>query len=231
MKYLKILLLVFSSLVISACSATYNLDIDKKLNLSENLNLSLSYNSDYDKLNEFDYYLPVNIKSDDYSIFTTKHDDVEYFDIKKSSNAVDFSYKYSNYVDIDSDRIINTCYDYFNVINKKDKDDNNRLILSTSKKFKCFDEYDNLDDVTVNITTKKKVYDNNADSVDGNTYTWHISEENKDNASINIIIDGSTDSSLSFVEKNMFLIILIGIFVLGLITYFIVKKHSEAVNS
>lgn len=40
----------------------------------------------------------------------------------------------------------------------------------------------------INIITKNKVLMNNADSAKGNTYTWHVTEDNKDDLSIEIKI-------------------------------------------
>lgn len=232
MKYIKIFVCIIFSFVITGCSATYKLNIDKELVFDEKLKLSLNYNSDYDKLEEFNYNLPVDINVDDIESFNKRSKDIEYFNVKKSleSGTVNFNYKYLDYNKVDYDRIINTCYEHFTIINKKGDDGNYKLILSTSKEFKCFDLYDNLEDVTISILTKKKVYDNNADSVSGNTYTWYINEDNKDDVSISMVIDGNIDNSLSFIEKNLLFLITIGVFLVGGLIYIILKKRSDKVD-
>lgn len=231
MKYIRVIICLLFTFLLFGCSATYDLDIDKELKINESLNLSLSSDTDYSKLSEFNSNLPVDINVDDVEAFNNKKNDIDYFDIKKSldSNLISFNYDYLDYNNLDSDRIINTCYDYFSLVNKNDND-NYKLILSTSKKFNCFDLYDNLDDVTINISTKKKVYDNNADSVNGNTYTWYINKDTKDDAAISIVMDGSIDKSLSFFEKNILFIIILGVLFIGLIIYLIIKKRSDKVN-
>lgn len=231
MKYIKVIICFLFTFLLFGCSATYNLDIDKELKIDENLNLYLTSSVDSSKLSEFNFNLPVDINVDDIEAFNKKQKDIDYFDIKKSldSNLISFSYNYLDYNNLDSDRIINTCYDHFNLINKADGDDY-RLIISTNKKFNCFDLYDNLDEVVVNITTKKKVYDNNADSVSGNTYTWYINRDTKDDASINMVLDGNIDKSLSFWEKNLLFIIVSFVLIIGIIVYLFVKRRSDKVN-
>ena len=231
MKYIKLIICFLFTFLLFGCSATYNLDIDKELKINEKLNLSLTSSADSFKLSEFNSNLPVDINVDDIGAFNKKQKDIDYFDIKKSldSNLISFSYNYLDYNNLDSDRIINTCYDHFNLINKLDNDDY-KLILSTSKKFNCFDLYDNLDDVTINISTKKKVYDNNADSVNDNTYTWYINKDTKDDASISIVMDGNIDKSLSFWEKNILFIVALCMFLIGLIIYLFLKSRNNKVN-
>lgn len=231
MKYIKLIICFLFTILLFGCSATYNLDVDKELKIDENLNLSLTSSTDSSKLSEFNSNLPVDINVDDIGAFNKKQKDIDYFDIKKSldSNLISFSYNYLDYNNLDSDRIINTCYDHFNLINKLDNDDY-KLILSTSKKFNCFDLYDNLDDVTINISTKKKVYDNNADSVNGNTYIWYINKDTKDDASISIVMDGNIDKSLSFWEKNILFIVALCVFLIGSIIYLFLKRRNNKVN-
>lgn len=232
MKYIKVIICLLFTFLLFGCSATYNLDIDKELKINEKLNLSLSSDTDYSKLSEFNSNLPVDINVDDVEAFNSKKNDIEYFDIKKSldSNLISFNYDYLDYNNLDSDRIINTCYDYFSLINKNDNDDY-KLILSTNKKFNCFDLYDNLDDVTVNITTKKEVYSNNADSVNGNTYTWYINKDTKDDASIQMVINSEViDEGIPFWEENLLFIIVCIVLIFSGIVYLFIKRRSDKVN-
>ena len=105
------------------------------------------------------------------------------------------------------------------------------LLISTSKKFLCFNNYNNLDDVTVNITTKKEVYSNNADSVNGNTYTWYINKDTKDDASIQMVINSEViDEGIPFWEENLLFIIVCIVLIFSGIVYLFIKRRSDKVN-
>ena len=70
-----------------------------------------------------------------------------------------------------------------------------------------------LDTLTINIKTKLKVLNSDADKVKGDTYTWYINQENKDNKPINIKI------SLAKSVNYTFLVILSGIIMVSLIVF------------
>ncbi len=78
------------------------------------------------------------------------------------------------------------CYPNFS-IQSNDK----QIILSSGSQFMCFAGDDGLraDSVEINITTKLKVLDNNADEVNGNTYTWSIDNSNYENKPIEMTLE------------------------------------------
>ena len=53
-------------------------------------------------------------------------------------------------------------------------------IYTDSNGLLVFDTYPSLNSVKINITTELEVLDNNADQVEGNTYSWIINRENKE---------------------------------------------------
>ena len=221
-----IFLLVFCS----GCSVEYNLDIDRNLDLNENINISATTFDDSEQINNYDKYLPIDYTADEPKVFEKKYDSIEYYDINKSNDNIKFSYNYD--VDKFNNNIFaRNCYQYVTVMNTiNEEEERNELILSTSKKFLCFDYYDNLEDVTIKIKTKRKVYSNNADRVEGKTYIWNINKNNKEDSAINIIMDSSPKSSLSFLEKNLLWIIMAGILFICGVIYFVIKRRSDGVN-
>ena len=68
------------------------------------------------------------------------------------------------------------------------------IIISSSNEVDCFNRYPTLNKVTINVTIDKPVISNNADSVNGKTYTWHINK-NDNNKPINIVIDDKDKSA------------------------------------
>lgn len=73
--------------------------------------------------------------------------------------------------------------------------DNNKIIIATSKEFKCFDKYEELDSVTINLTTDLEVESSTADSVHKNKYTWNINRQNYRDSEINIVLNIDNDFS------------------------------------
>ena len=119
---------------------------------------------------------------DEYAIF----EDGDYYKSKIISNdsnhGIEYSFKHKidNYSEA---RIIKLCYDSVDVVNDK-----NVFSISTSDQFNCFDSYEFLDDVEVNITTSwdYEVISSNADKNENGKYTWYITKDNADNKSIKI---------------------------------------------
>lgn len=231
MRYFKFIICLFLILFLFGCSATYEIDIDKELNIDEKLELSSeSYNS---QISNYESFLPVDINVDDIEAFKVKSDDIEYYDINKNddNSKIEFSYTF----DIDkfnNSMMARSCYEYVTVMNSYNKDNlRDELLISTSKKFLCFNNYNNLDDVTVNITTKKEVYSNNADSVNGNTYTWYINKDTKDDASIQMVINSEViDEGIPFWEENLLFIIVCIVLIFSGIVYLFIKRRSDKVN-
>ena len=93
-----------------------------------------------------------------------------------------------------------------------------------------FDEYPLLEEVTVNIKTDYLVEENNADSVDGNTYTWVFNKDSK--KSIDIVIDTSKSGDRVLGIVNVSTVITIGV-VIGIVLVILVlllirnKKNNK----
>lgn len=92
-------------------------------------------------------------------------------------------------------------------------EDDNQIRLSTGPRFKLFEQYPNLDKVTINIKTKQKVIENNSDEFKDNTYTWVINKENYGNKPIKITIQKNfnlenvvKDIKVNDASKDLFII-------------------------
>lgn len=201
-KYVLLLMVLF----LSGCSADYSINI-KDNKVSEKL-----YVNDISKDDLSFNYLPINFEIDDSEYYNNKNDDVSYYDMIFDSNGMTTSYDF-NYSNYSSSSILNLCYDraIFTV-------DEYEMYISTSDEFLCFDNYNNLDDVTVTISSYYKLLYTNADEYGDNKYIWHIDKNNKNNKSIVLRLDSTTiDKTLSekihdWIEKNTILVIFVGIF-------------------
>ena len=94
----------------------------------------------------------------------------------------------------------------------------------------CFDKYSIIDDVNINVTTGYKVLENNADKVDGNTYTWNITKSNK--KGIKLTLDTTVDEiqeeekQKEKLNKNLIFIIIgtLVLFAFGTVLFVFIKS-------
>lgn len=210
---MKIKILILSCLLFMACgcSAEVNLDIsDNKI--KESTDITVYQNAIYTKdilRTSFRDYIPIYAAD---LIVDTMPDqpfsDTLYY--KKNTTDLGNGYNFNYYYDFDLDKYgdARTIKDGFRDYNYSYR---NRVVsISTDDRgLIYFDEYPELDEVVVNIKTDYLVEDNNADSVDGNTYTWVFNKNSK--KSINIIIDTSESGDKVLGIVNVSTVITIGI--------------------
>ena len=154
---------------------------------------------------------------------------VEYYkdEVDLKDEVVTFKYSFLNSEFIRSN-FANTCYKNFTFL--KDNETGN-LIISTDRKFLCFDKYKDLNNVKIKIKTNHEVISSNAHDVDDDIYIWNITKENKDDISISMVLSSEVMAKkLSFFERNALFIIFSGATIIGGIIYIFMKKRSERVN-
>ena len=233
----KMVMLLIFAFLITGCNINYELNIDRQLNLLENITMNATTDEDIQKILKFNQYVPVNIEFDDPVIFKEKKDGVEYYSINRKSDNSQLKFSYSYDVNqFNYNMIARSCYQYVTVMNQKDKKTKKtELLLSTSKKFLCFDKYDNLDDVSITITSKYKLKETNADVVEKHKYIWNINKANANNKYIYLSLD-TTKRDLTLWEKiqegeytNIFTISIL-LFIVGVIIYIFLKKKGDRKN-
>lgn len=239
-KILLLILLVF----MTGCSAEYDIEIYNN-EVREDMEFvstdasmwdsEVQYGLTYDDLllASLDYPYPVfnDTVVDENDLI--KIDGVEYY--KSTLIQDDFklgqklSYHKFTLDNFSKSSMVNKCYQYFNVI-----EDGDNIVLSTSLKNLCFDEYKILNTITVNLKTNHKVVSNNADTVVGYHYTWNISRENKDDAAIQITLKKDEyifNYENEFVKKILFFILIVGIILgVGVIIYLYFKNRNKRLN-
>ena len=124
--------------------------------------------------------------------------------------------------------------------------------INASKGLNIFNEYENLDKVTINITVNDySVTSNNADAVNNNVYTWYVTRDNFDDKKIKLNINkvnsiddtGSIfkniwDKISKFFSKiniakisNIEIIVVCALIViLGALVYLFVRKKQTSIN-
>lgn len=146
--------------------------------------------------------------------------------IVNSNNRFGMLYEmnYSKIEDYNDSISVSSCYDNYKLIKEEDK-----IIISTSKEFKCFDNYKELDDVIVNIKSNLDVLSSNADEVNGNVYTWNITKDNANNKAITISLKPNTDKVERKKEMDVLLLVIFAFTLFGIIVL-LLRLRSKRKN-
>lgn len=220
----KIILLIVCLFLITGCDIKYDLVIDND-SFKENVTMSfLKSQTDY---NDVSIYLsnktPISNNVGETRFYNAK--------IEESNAYYNLIYNYNHDVDtIRQSYFITNCYPNFNIQNSDDK-----IALSSGTGFRCINGDDALqsDSVEINITTKLKVLDNNADIVNGNTYTWNIDKNNYQNKSLDMILQKSFDLNEVVVQSEASYLtgIIAAFIVVILLVIFIFIKIKQRKNN
>ncbi len=187
-KYLLLVVLIF---MMCGCTAEVNLDISED-KINESVDITFYQNIIYSKdiiKSSFRNYIP--IYGSDVIVDTEPdlpHSDIKYYEKTETDLGSGYLFNYKYNFDIGEYREARTVKDGFRSYDISVDEDDQTISLSTDDDgILYFDDYPELEEVTINIKTDYLVEENNADSVDGNTYTWVFDKDSKKN--INMVID------------------------------------------
>ncbi len=183
---IKKILILFFSLFLTGCSATYNIQISKN-SVSEELvvnNKNTSSwnnkigNMNYKEMINYNYNFPIPVLSYTPGIFENDFElqGYDYYQkqiISTTNNyglRLNYTFKFDDY---NNSTIVNNAYNNFDI--KKDK---NTIVINVYGNENIFVNYSLLDEIRVNVTIPFNVLYHNADNVLNNTYTWIINKEN-----------------------------------------------------
>ncbi len=217
----KILTLILLIFMISGCSVEVNIDIsDNKI--KESNDITIYQNAIYTKeilRTSFRDYIPIyasNLIVD--TVPDQPFSDVLYYNKNTTDLGNGYRFNYSYDFDIDKYGDARTIKDGFRDYSYSYRND--IISLSTdSEGLIYFNDYPLLEEVTVNIETDYLVEENNADSVNGNTYTWVFNKDSK--KSIDIVIDTSKSGDRVLGIVNVSTLVTIGV-VIGIILIILV---------
>jgi len=217
MKKIVLILILF---ILTGCTAKFNVTIkDKKIEQQILINEN---NLHSEKKNL------VDIIKDSVIEIQNDLEFLSYFDLKETaSNTIKSSMEYSIY-NYDFDYALHYCYDKQNITHV-----NNILKIETSNYFNCFDKYNLIDKVNINVTTGYKVLESNADKVDGYTYTWNITKSNK--KGIKLVLDTTIDElqekeiQKEKLNKNIIFIVIgtLVLFAFGTVIFVFIKSNKN----
>lgn len=213
MKRIKTLFVLVSMLLLSGCSAEYNLNIQDDI-YSESIKVTLNDLDDSSFIENFD--------STEQYISNTPTTELIYFK-EKDDDGENSIYTFTHDFSFDEFRgsLSNKCFD-----NLKLEEDAGIYSL-TAYGFNCLNDHQiYADTYKINIKTNYKVINNNADEVKGNIYTWFIDQ--KDNKNKNIIFQYSKIKSEIPTENSILpMIIPIIISIIILISVIIFNSYKN----
>ena len=162
MKKINFLIIFISIILLCGCEAEYTINIDD--DYTENIIVTSTDQEEVNMLSSYNFAQPAFYRSTDFSEQGDYLDGVEYYSYEHKNNALYASYKFGD--KFRDSRAINTCFPSLKVYKEKTE------LYKTDTNFLCFNYYPPLTKLTINIVTSRKVINHNADSVNGNTYTW-----------------------------------------------------------
>ena len=233
----KRILIIMTLLLTTGCTCEYNLTINENTYTEEVIIIG----ENAEEISQFDKEWQIPINKDEYNNMAGSDSEYkpngEIYALSIESNKITFNHNFikSNY---NNSTAVSNCYNKITITNY-----NNTTILSTSSKVDCFDKYPPLRNIKVNIKVDKPVISNNADSINGNIYTWNITKNNSNDKSINLILENDNNGKGNKTEipdktktqKNkgkydlyVFLIILLAVAFIG---YKFIMKFKDKNNT
>lgn len=210
MKKTKIILILLLTILLCGCTKEYNLIIanDK---ITEEFNISFDDTEENMQRYNLDYF-PLHANQEAMYIKTIDKKD------KLLKAKFNYTYKPSEFVNANT---INECFDTKELI--VDEEEYYYFKLGNLKG--CMSDYN----IDINIITKNKVLENNADKVSKNKYTWHLTDKNKDEFNLEIKIDKTKANKANGINFSIIglisLMIVIGILIV--LSFLIIKRNKS----
>ena len=169
---------MFCLLFLTGCTAEYNIDIDNGF-----VEKTIINDLSFDEVEEFRSMSssPVYIDQTEESDTGGYLEGIKKYTTSIENNSFIQTYQFNS---VDNYKRSTTLYECYSVsVEDLDK----TIKISTQSTNTCFDRYPELTNLKINIKTNNKVVRNNADSVNGNVYSWSIDSYQKKSKSIKII--------------------------------------------
>ena len=236
----KLLILVLFLFLLCGCDATVNIEITENT-IKEEISINDSPNGYYDTNQKLLDLYRDNIPAFSTTVIEDESPDskikgVNYYNKSVSNNESGFIFKYDynfKLKDYQKASSVKSAFKSFTIDNiKKDK---TIRISSDSAGLRYFNNYPNLENVTVNIKTDYEVKENNADIVNGNVYTWKfnkdtkksiymlLGEKEKEKTEQKVVKTEKVAKKKSFLDKHPVLCAIIGLVILFLVMWILSK--------
>lgn len=219
----KFILFIMCFFLVTGCDVKYDLTIDNDT-FDETVTMSfLKSQTTYDDVSIYlENKTPISYNTSDIYYDSSIEEDDNYYDL-----IYNYKHDFNGFI---QSYFVTNCYPDFS-IESNDK----RITLYSGSQFMCFEGYDGLkaDSVEINITTKLKVLNNNADEVNGNTYTWNIDDSNYENKPIEMTLEKAfqIEDVVSQSEASYLSFIIVTIIILVALVVVLFVKHKAKKNN
>lgn len=214
------LILIFCCVFFMGHTVNYEATIDDKI--SENIDIKISKGDIDNPSNLID-----TVIKDDIYVFLNNENSLKYNKIvtKKGDNTnVNMKYTY-DLAKFSNAKYFNICFENTTYINK-----NNYVYIKGYGGFYCTSSTG----IDIKIKTDKLVISNNADSVNGNTYIWHVKLKDYDKFELEFQVDLTKNKDYNPKENikvistfKIIIGIIIGIAILVIIVFIDRQKKKE----
>ena len=225
----KILLIIFILFMASGCKAEYNLTIDDIEKFTYEETGYLIANNKEEFLGLYDSIWPTTayMDSDYNSESPDKIPGTEYYEVESYQEKDEYKMKY-HYVFpsnrfAESNGVRTGFYDF-----SLTKNETENTTTLDSGKFN-YEKFPGLEELKINITINNQVFVHNADSVNGNTYTWIINPNNFETARIllsyqnNQIVETNNNENKNFIITTLVFLLFMVAILIGYYFY----KHKQ----
>ena len=224
----KIILILLMIGLCCGCQVNYQLEINKDLSVQENLKATRdsSFFEEYEN-SSMGRVVSLIIRPYLDTLNGNKYNVNNL--ITDSYGGVTINKKYKSLNEYSKNTILSSQF----TDNIEYKEDGNKVYLSAKGKFSHAEQDQTkfpVNDATISITVPFKVTENNADTVDGNTYIWKFDSKDDKEREIKLVFNKekmSDDNSLTVIIGILILIILV---IGGLIMFKQFKDKKESAN-
>lgn len=181
---MKIFLLILLSMFISGCSVDYHLTIDENSRFYEDVLIKAENSIESDEIQNDTWPVKAYYTDPDIGENPEKLDGVSYY---ADTTFLENNYYYRKLTfehpksQFSVSNLIRQCYSKFYVT---DDTEEKTVTLSTSAEFLCMNEFENLEEVHIQVEVKNPVISHNASNVNDNIYEWVINRSNYESSGI-----------------------------------------------
>lgn len=186
----KLIFPILCLLFLCGCEATYNLDVSD--GFLETTQINSTSVDEYSLLEGYPRNVPAYYTDSFNPEDTNIYDDVKYYDVSYLGNGtLNYTYKFEDKYNLST--IAKESMPKINITSDR------TVRIHATGNFDCFNIYNLLEKLTINIKVPYEIVYNNADYVNGDVYTWII---NKDNPSGTVDIEYKNPEYKSIIDDK-----------------------------